>query len=171
MKSIRVQRLCQTAVFAAIIYVFTAYLHVPSFNGYTHVGDGFLYLAASTLPMGYAAAAGAIGAGLADVLSGYSMWAPATLIIKAVTACFFTSKAPTFLCKRNYLALIPSFILCAGGYYLYESIITGNFIAPAAGITGYITQVVLSSLLYVLLGKALDRAGLKHRLVSQAELG
>ena len=61
MKSIRVQRLCQTAVFAAIIYVFTAYLHVPSFNGYTHVGDGFLYLAASTLPVGYAAAAGAIG--------------------------------------------------------------------------------------------------------------
>ena len=47
---------------------------------------------------------------------------------------------------------------------------TGNFIAPAAGITGYITQVVLSSLLYVLLGKALDRAGLKHRLVSQAEM-
>lgn len=34
MKSIRVQRLCQTAIFAAIIYVFTAYLHVPSFNGY-----------------------------------------------------------------------------------------------------------------------------------------
>lgn len=171
MKSARVQRLCQTAVFAAIIYVFTAYLHVPSFNGYTHIGDGFLYLAASTLPVGYAAVAGAVGAGLADVLSGYTIWAPATLVIKAVTAFFFTSKAPTFLCKRNYLALIPSYILCAGGYYLYESVITGNFIAPAAGIIGYTTQVVLSSIVYILLGKALDRAGLKRRLVSPLEKG
>ena len=168
MKNVRIQRLCQTALFAATIYVFTAYLHVPSFNGYTHVGDGFLYLAASALPVGYAAAAGAIGAGLADLLSGYGIWAPATLIIKAVTACFFTSKAPTFLCKRNYLALIPSLLLCAGGYYFYESLITQNFIAPLAGISGYITQVVLSSLVYLILGKALDKASLKPRLVSQA---
>jgi uncharacterized repeat protein (TIGR04002 family) len=171
MKSLRIQRLCQAAVFAAIIYVFTAYLHVPSFNGYTHVGDGFIYLAASVLPTGYAAAAGAIGAGLADILSGYSIWAPATLIIKALTACFFTCSAPTFLCKRNYLALIPSALLCIFGYYLYESLITGNFIAPLAGVTGYITQVVLSSALYLLLGKALDKAGMKHRLVSRVEIG
>ena len=168
MNNVRIQRLCQTAVFAAIIYVFTAWLHVPTFNGYTHIGDGFLYLAASTLPMGYAAAAGAIGAGLADVLTPYSIWAPATLVIKAVTACFFTSKASTFLCKRNYLALIPSFVLCAGGYYLYESVITGNFIAPAAGIIGYTTQVVLSSVVYLVLGKVMDKAGLKSRLVSAA---
>ena len=32
MKSVRIQRLCQAAVFAAIIYVFTAYLHVPSWT-------------------------------------------------------------------------------------------------------------------------------------------
>ena len=70
MNNVRIQRLCQTAVFAAISYVFPAWLHVPTFPGYTHIGDGFLYLAASTLPMGYAAAAGAIGAGLADVLTG-----------------------------------------------------------------------------------------------------
>jgi uncharacterized repeat protein (TIGR04002 family) len=171
MRSIRIQRLCQSALFAAVIFVFTAYLHVPSFNGYTHVGDGFLYLAASTLPLGYAAAAGAIGAGLADVMSGYAMWAPATLVIKAATACFFTSQAPTFLCRRNYLALLPSLLLCAGGYYLYESVLTGNFIAPAAGITGYLTQVVLSSVLYLLLGRAMDRANLKQRLVYSPKVG
>ena len=32
MKSVRIQRLCQAAVCAAIIYVFTAYLHVPSWT-------------------------------------------------------------------------------------------------------------------------------------------
>ena len=166
MNATRLRRLCQCAIFAAVIYVFTAYLHVPSFNGYTHIGDGFLYLAASLLPTGYAAAAGAVGAGLADLLSGYSIWAPATLVIKALTACFFTSRAPSFLCRRNLWALLPAAALCGAGYYLYECAITGNFAAPAAGIPGYLIQSALSSLVYLALGRALDRAGIKGRLVS-----
>lgn len=170
MNATRLRRLCQCAIFAAVIYVFTAYLHVPSFNGYTHIGDGFLYLAASLLPTGYAAAAGAVGAGLADLLSGYSIWAPATLVIKALTACFFTSRAPSFLCRRNLWALLPAAALCGVGYYLYECAITGNFAAPAAGIPGYLIQSALSSLVYLALGRALDRAGIKGRLVSSGQM-
>ena len=67
MKNRTTRRICLTALMAAIIYVFTAYIHVPSHTGYTHVGDGFLDLAASLLPAPFAAAAGAIGAGLAAV--------------------------------------------------------------------------------------------------------
>ncbi len=170
MNATRLRRLCQCAIFAAVIYVFTAYLHVPSFNGYTHIGDGFLYLAASLLPTGYAAAAGAVGAGLADLFSGYSIWAPATLVIKALTACFFTSRAPSFLCRRNLWALLPAAALCGAGYYLYECAITGNFAAPAAGIPGYLIQSALSSLVYLALGRALDRAGIKGRLVSSGQM-
>lgn len=170
MNATRLRRLCQCAIFAAVIYVFTAYLHVPSFNGYTHIGDGFLYLAASLLPTGYAAAAGAVGTGLADLLSGYSIWAPATLVIKALTACFFTSRAPSFLCRRNLWALLPAAALCGAGYYLYECAITGNFAAPAAGIPGYLIQSALSSLVYLALGRALDRAGIKGRLVSSGQM-
>ena len=170
MNATRLRRLCQCAIFAAVIYVFTAYLHVPSFNGYTHIGDGFLYLAASLLPTGHAAAAGAVGAGLADLLSGYSIWAPATLVIKALTACFFTSRAPSFLCRRNLWALLPAAALCGAGYYLYECAITGNFAAPAAGIPGYLIQSALSSLVYLALGRALDRAGIKGRLVSSGQM-
>lgn len=165
MRSKHIAWMCETAVFAAIIYVFTAYLHIPSHTGYTHVGDGFLYLAGSLLPAGYAAAAGAIGAALADCLTGYAIWAPASIVIKAVTALFFTAKARTVLCKRNFAALIPALALCVGGYYFYESVITGNFVAPLAGIPGYCTQVVLSSVLYVLVGLALDKIRFKDRLM------
>ena len=149
---------------AAIIYVFTAYIHVPSHTGYTHVGDGFLYLAASLLPAPYAAAAGAIGAGLADLLSVYSIWAPGTIIIKALTAFCFTNKLDKLVNKRNVLGIVLALVLCVGGYYLYEAIITGNFAAPALGIPGYLTQVALSSVVYLALGAALDRAGLKKKL-------
>ena len=110
MKNKTTRRICLTALMAAIIYVFTAYIHVPSHTGYTHVGDGFLYLAASLLPAPYAAAAGAIGAGLADLLSGYSIWAPGTIIIKALTAFCFTNKLDKLVNKRNILGIVPAML-------------------------------------------------------------
>lgn len=171
MSNTRLRHLCQSALCCAVIYVFTAYLHVPSFNGYTHIGDGFLYLTASILPAPYAVAAGAVGAGLADLLSGYAIWCPGTIVIKGLTALCFTAKAPGILCRRNYVALLPALFLCVGGYYLYECLITGNFVAPLAGIPGYLTQVALSTLVYLLLGKAMDRGGLKARLVFVGEIG
>lgn len=164
MKNRTTRRICLTALMAAIIYVFTAYIHVPSHTGYTHVGDGFLYLAASFLPAPFAAAAGAIGAGLADLLSGYGLWAPGTVIIKALTAFCFSSKREKLVNRRNVLGIFPALVLCVGGYYLYEALITGNFTAPALGIAGYLTQVALSSAVYLALGSALDRAGIKKKL-------
>ncbi len=163
----RTQLLTLTAGYAALIYVFTAFLHIPHWTGYVHVGDGILFLAASMLPPGYAAAAGVIGAGLADILSGYAIWAPGTVIIKSLTAFCFTAKAKGILCRRNYAALLPSLLLCAGGYYLYESLITGNMAAPLAGIPGYLIQTVLSALLYIIVGKSFDRMRLKERILRQ----
>ena len=165
MRDNKVKYLTLTAVFAAIIYIFTAYLHIPHWTGYVHIGDGVLYLAASMLPPWYAAAAGAIGAGLADLLSGYAMWAPGTVIIKALTAFCFTSKLDCLMCKRNYAAILPSLIICVGGYYLYESLITGNWAAPLAGIPGYVTQVALSAVLYIVVGNSFDRMHVKTKLV------
>lgn len=164
MKNRTTRRICLTALMAAIIYVFTAYIHVPSHTGYTHVGDGFLYLAASLLPLPFAAAAGAIGAGLADLLSGYGIWAPGTVIIKVLTAFCFTNRREKLVNKRNVLGILPALVLCVGGYYLYEALITGNFTAPALGIPGYLTQVALSGVVYLALGSALDRAGIKKKL-------
>ena len=159
------RRICISALMAALIYVFTAFLHVPSYTGYTHIGDGFLYLAASLLPAPYAMAAGAIGAGLSDILSGYTLWFPGTVLIKALTALCFTSKNETLVCKRNLLGLIPALILCAGGYYLYNAlVISRNFAAPLAEMPANFVQWALSSVVYVLLGHVLDRAGLKKRL-------
>jgi uncharacterized repeat protein (TIGR04002 family) len=163
MKDAKIRTMALTAMMAAIIFVFTAYVHVPSHTGYTHIGDGFLYLAACLLPGPYAAVAGAVGAGLADLLSGYAIWAPGTVVIKVATALFFTNRSDKIICKRNLLALIPAFVICVGGYYTYEALITGNWISPALGIPGYVTQVILSSLTFLVLGTALEKAGIKSK--------
>ncbi len=160
----QILRLCLAATMAAIIYVFTAIFHIPTHTGYTHVGDGFLYLAACLLPGPYAAAAGAIGAGLADLLSGYAIWAPGTVVIKSLTALCFSHRAERIVCPRNLFALVPAWALCIGGYFLYEGALTGNFAVALLGIPGYIVQVLCSTVLYLSLGKALDGARLKAHL-------
>lgn len=165
MKPQTIKRICISGVLTAIVFVFTAYLHIPSHTGYTHVGDGFIYLAACMLPLPYAACVGAVGALLADCLTGYAIWAPGSVIIKTVAVLFFSRRSQKIITARNLLALLPAALMCIGGYYLYEALLTGNFLAPLAGIPGYITQSVLSSILFVLLGLAFDRLKLKQTIL------
>lgn len=158
--------MCLAGIFTAVVFVFTAYLHIPSHTGYTHVGDGFIYLAASLLPLPYAVFVGAGGALLADCLTGFAIWAPGSVIIKTVAVLFFSGKSKKILSVRNLLALLPAWAVCIGGYYLYEALITGNFVAPAAGIPGYVTQSALSSVLFVAVGLALDKLKVKERMLN-----
>ena len=165
MKDQKIRLMCIAGIFTAIVFVFTAYLHIPSHTGYTHVGDGFIYLAACMLPLPYAMFVGAGGALLADCLTGYAIWAPGSIIIKTVAVLFFSRKSARIISIRNLLALIPAWAACIGGYYLYEALITGNFVAPLSGIPGYITQSVLSSILFVVAGLAMDKLNAKNTLV------
>ena len=78
-QTVKLKRIVLTGLFSALIFVFTAYIHVPTGAGYTHAGDGLIYLAACILPTPYAVAAGVVGGALADGLSGYPIWIPATV--------------------------------------------------------------------------------------------
>ncbi len=163
MKRINVRWLCLTAIFTAIVFVFTAYLHIPSHTGYTHVGDGFIYLSACILPLPYALFVGAVGALLADCLTGFAIWAPGSVIIKTVAVLCFCRKNGKIVTVRNAFALLPASLLCIGGYYLYEAAITQNFIEPLAGIPGYIVQSVFSGILFLAVGFALDKLHVKEK--------
>ena len=165
MKNSRIRFMCITGIFTAIVYVFTAFLHIPSHTGYTHVGDGFIYLAACMLPLGYGIFVGAGGALLADCLTGFALWAPGSVVIKSVTVLFFSRKGSRIVTWRNVLAMLPAWAACIGGYYLYEALITGNYVAPLAGIPGYATQSVLSGILFVAVGLAMDKLNMKQNMI------
>lgn len=165
MKDKQIRLMCITGIFTAIVFVFTAYLHIPSHTGYTHVGDGFIYLAACMLPLPYAMFVGAGGALLADCLTGFAIWAPGSVIIKTVAVLFFSRKSERIINLRNLLALLPAWAVCIAGYYLYEVLITGNFIVPLLGIPGYITQSVLSSVLFIAAGLAMDKLNVKNTMI------
>lgn len=159
------KNLVLAAMFAALTFVLTAYFfHVPIGvnGGYIHFGDSMIYLAASVLPLPYAIAAGAVGAGLSDLMSGGVMWVPATVVIKALMATMFTAKHEKLLCRHNALALVPAALICTVGYYLAESVMTGNFLVGLASSPLNLIQSAGSSAVYVLLALAFDRANLKQ---------
>ena len=156
--------MCLAATLTAIVFVLTAYLQIPSSTGYVHIGDAVIMLSACILPTPFALFVGAAGATLADCLTGFAIFAPASAVIKAATVLFFTSKKANIINLKNLLALIPYAVLCIGGYYLYEALISGNFLAPASGIVGSIMQVTVSSILFIILGLALDKLKIKRML-------
>lgn len=163
-RSDKIKYMCLAGIWTAVVFVFTAYLHVPSYTGYTHVGDGFIYLAASILPLPYALFVGAGGALLADCLTGYALWAPGSVVIKALIVLCFCRKSKKICGGRNLFALLPAAVLCVGGYYLYGALLAGSFAAPVTEIPGNILQSVFSSILFLLLGGALDKFKIKERL-------
>lgn len=155
-----------TALFAALIFLVTAYvLHIPTpaTGGYVHLGDAFLYLAASILPAPFAIAAGGIGEALSDALTGSVVYALPTLLIKSAMALCFVSAGKKIVTKRNVLASVAAGVICIVGYYLTEAAIYHSFVSPLVEIPANLIQAAASAVIYVLLGNALDRLHVKER--------
>ena len=165
----KIHPLIQTAVFAAAIAVTTAYiLHIPlPTGGYIHLGDTLIYLCACLLPTPWAMAAGAVGAGLADLLSA-PMWILPTVIVKALICLPFTSKGTGILCLRNIAAVFVSGLLSPVLYGAANIIMAGTAAAFVPQFLGTLAQAAASGAIFIVLAAALDRLKLKRRLQSKS---
>lgn len=155
-----------TALFAALIFVVTAYaLHIPTpaTGGYIHLGDAFLYLAASILPAPFAVAAGGIGEALSDLLTGSVAYALPTLVIKSAMVLCFASTGNKIVTKRNAAASAVAGIICVAGYYLTQVIFYHSFVSPLVEIPANLVQAGASAAVYLLVGNALDRLRIKKQ--------
>ena len=113
--------LALTGLFAALGCVGTMVLQVPSpTGGYMNLGDAVVILGAWLLGPVYGAVAGGVGPAMADLLSGYAVYVPATLVIKAVMALTAAllyralKKRGLFLCAAA--AEVPMVL----GYWLFD---------------------------------------------------
>lgn len=88
----------QISLMAAIIFIATSVIHVPTFMGVLHLGDSMVFLSAILLGRKKSAVASAVGMSLFDLLNGYTYWAPFTLIIKGVMGYI----AGTIAYRKNY---------------------------------------------------------------------
>ncbi len=164
MKNKTLFNLCCAAVFAAIICILTFAFPIPLPNkGYFNFGDCFVIVSALCLGPVFGGMAAGIGAGLADLILGYTYYAPATFVIKwlMAAACYAIFKLIVKLNKKFDIfgiicgAIIAEIIMVAG-YFLFEIPLYGIGVALADTI-GNITQgvigVVSGSVLYSVLHK------------------
>lgn len=79
-------RVVEAVIYTVLVYAATVVIQVyqPSTGGYFNVGESMIYLAAMISTPLIAGVAGGIGAALADLSTGYGIFAPGTLIIKFV---------------------------------------------------------------------------------------
>lgn len=176
----QITNLVLAALFAALTTVMTAYIfHIPDARGgYYHIGDGMIYLAGAILPLPYAVAAAAIGAGIADLLTA-PMWFLPTLLIKSVMVLPFTSKGERIVTVRNLFAVVLGGVVNVVGYCLAEvamamlGVMPGGEAGLAAAFTAAfalsfpsaILQPLGSGILFVALGLTLDGIGFKKRML------
>lgn len=146
MNSKKLIRLVMAALFAALVFVGTFYLHVTLPYGYFNFGDAFLLLAAWIVGGWYGAAAGGIGAAAADLALGYTVYAPVTLVLKALMALAAAGIAGATARGGKRLAVaglwigaVAAELLMAGGYYLFEGFLYG-FGAALASVPGNLLQ-------------------------------
>ncbi len=130
----RTSKLTFTAVFAALtcIATFLIKIPVPATQGYIHFGDAFVLLAGIFPGAGFGMLAAGIGSALADLFSGYAVYAPATFIIKALCALAVTGiyRGLSFKVKGYIVRLIiagaASTAILIAGYLLFEFFLYGS---------------------------------------------
>jgi len=162
----RTRQLVMTALLAALACVATMVIRVPSpTGGYMNLGDAVVLLSAYLLGPWYGAVAAGVGSALADLLSGYPAYVPATLVIKAAMALLAGllyrrlkgSAAGTALCGAA--GEVPMLL----GYWLYDAFLLGSFAGSAAGVPGNLVQAVFGAAASTLLVLSLRRSSYVRR--------
>ena len=161
MRHAKLQKVVLAALFAALTYVATNLIHIPTpgTNGYVNLGDCMVLLGAFLLGPLYGAAAGGIGSMLSDLLLGYMSYAPFTLIIKGLMAL---CAALIFRAAEKKLGSTASAVtaglagecLMVLGYFAVESTVLGFGLAALASVPGNAVQGIVG----LALGTALYQA-------------
>lgn len=140
------------SMLAALCCVATMIIKIPSpLKGYVNLGDCVVLVCGWMLSPAYAFLAAGIGSALADLFSGYVIYAPATFVIKGVMAiiAYFCAKK-----VRNAFSRIAGGVLAEIemilGYFVFEGFLYGfapsvvNIPANAVqGVAGIIIGLIL----------------------------
>ena len=150
------------AVFAALTCVATLLIQIPTLTkGYVNLGDCFVILAGWICGAYWGAAAAGIGSALADIISGYAVYAPATFVIKAIMAV--TAALVLYALRSRPFAgrlagAISAELFMALGYFAFEWVfITGSFEASVIGIPENLVQGAVGVLASVSVMTALEK--------------
>ena len=146
MNSKKIKTMTLAALLAAFACVATMLIQVPTpTKGYVNLGDCIVNISAWLLGPVYGAAAAGIGSAMADVISGYIVYAPATLIIKGLMAAasFFVYRAVSKKINSVFsrmVAAVTAELIMVAGYGIFEAIMYGSVATALLGVSGNLIQ-------------------------------
>lgn len=119
-------------VFSALICLLTMVISIPipATQGFINIGDAGVMICGMLFGPIIGGFSGGIGSSLADILLGYTIYAPGTLIIKGLEGFIvgIIANPKKYYKKINYrdiLAVIAGGLLMVYGYFLYEVFVYG----------------------------------------------
>ena len=140
------------ALMAALTCIATMIIMIPSpLKGYLNLGDCIVLTTGWLLSPAYGFLAAGIGSALADVFSGYVMYAPATFLIKGLMAVLAGRLYKLFSKKLGNLSSwavsgTAAEILMITGYFIFEGCMYGWIPSavniPANGIQGIANLII-----------------------------
>ena len=174
MRDMKIRKMVLAALMAALTYVATMVVQIPSpMQGYVNLGDCCVLLSGWILGPWWGGAAAGIGSMLTDLLNGYAHYAPGTLVIKTCMAvaaalilrAFQRGDRPSLAGQLAGGAAAGTILVA--GYFGYACLLLGKGIGAAASIPGNLVQgamgLVIGLVLFVLLkrSKALDKLNIQ----------
>lgn len=169
MRNLSIRNLVLAGLLAALVLIGTMLVEIPApTRGYIHLGDSIVYLCGILLGPLTGGISAAIGSTLADLFSGFAVYAPATFVIKFLDAALVGSLYSTLSKKSDTLlgnigaftmAVLVGGIVMVGGYLLFETVLYG-FAVAVLNVPFNITQAVGGGILAAPLLTALQKLGL-----------
>ena len=151
------------SMFAALCCVATMIIKIPSpmLKGYMNLGDSVVLLSGFMMTPLYGFLAAGIGSALADIFLGYSVYIPATFVIKGSMAlsAHFIFKAlqkKTGNTPARIISGTVAEIIMVLGYFMFEGIIYG-FAPASVNIPASIMQGIAGLVLGVILAKIFEK--------------
>ena len=154
MRDANIKKLVLAALMAALTYVATSIVQIPSpMQGYVNLGDCIVLLSGWILGPWWGAAAGGIGSMLVDLIGG-------TLVIKgcmALVAALIVKAMKES--KASYvISAVVSEVIMVAGYFGYASLLLGKGWGAAASIPGNLVQGAMGMVIGLVLLVVLKRS-------------
>lgn len=163
-KQLSVQKLCISALMTAVVCATTAAVQIPIPLGYMHLGNVAILIAGICFGPVVGALAGGIGSALADLLTGFAVWAVPTLVIKcamgyAIGRIAWAGKA-SFPKNQLRIALanIAGIAIMVAGYTIFGAVIYGSLAAGLSQVPGLTLEGVLAIVVFYAFFAALSAA-------------
>lgn len=171
--TVKAYDIAATGIMMCIIMVSVAVIRIPIpfTQGFINLSDAMIFMGVIILGCRYGTIAAGLGCMLGDLLSGFPVWAPWTLVIKGVMALIFglilKKVSEREGCSEKWFItfeivgmVLAGLFMCAG-YYFAEGVMYGNWVVAALGIPWNIGQFLVGTVLALILGHVLEGTSLR----------